>query len=277
MPLIVLCGFPCSGKSSRANDIEQHLASDHPDRKVIRIDDALSGHSRDVIYGESRMEKEVRSLLKSEVEKALNASDVVLLDAPNYIKGFRYELFCAAKLAQTPHAVVFCDVPPKTVLAWHNDRPVDLRYSDKIMQDLLDRLEVPDERNRWDAPLFRLNPEDDTPCAEVCAAVLDRLPPRPNQSTQSVPAGPSELLQQRHSAANAVVRHLVRELPRAVPGDQLAVPQSSEKFVVVRRSSPAELQRAMRQFLVVAKGRSPDEDIGNFTTAFVQYLNGALR
>lgn len=277
MPLIVLCGFPCSGKSARADALQQYLAIAHPDRKVVRLDDSLSGYPRDTIYGDSRVEKEVRSLLKAEVEKALNPSDIVLLDAPNYIKGFRYELFCSAKLAQTPHAVIFCDVAPETVLLWHADRPAELRFSEAILQGLLGRLEVPDEHNRWDSPLFRLSAEDPTPCAAMCAALLERAPPRPNQSTQAVPAGPSELLQQRHRAADAVVRHLVRELPRAVPGDALAVPQCAEKFAVTRRPSAAELQRCLRQFLVVAKSRPPEEDLCAFSSAFVQYLNGALR
>lgn len=47
-----------------------------------------------------------RGFLKSNVEKHLNQNDIVILDSLNYIKGFRYEIFCLARTAKTPHCVV---------------------------------------------------------------------------------------------------------------------------------------------------------------------------
>ena len=52
-----------------------------------------------------------RSALKSRVQLHLSANCVIILDSLNYIKGYRYELFCLAKENSTTHCVVFVDAP----------------------------------------------------------------------------------------------------------------------------------------------------------------------
>ena len=42
----------------------------------------------------------------SSVERLLNKDTVVIADAMNYIKGFRYQLYCVAKSLRTPHCIV---------------------------------------------------------------------------------------------------------------------------------------------------------------------------
>jgi hypothetical protein len=57
-------------------------------------------------------EKITRGSLKAAVDHALNAQTIVVLDSLNYIKGFRYELYCSARQESTPHCVVSCQPPP---------------------------------------------------------------------------------------------------------------------------------------------------------------------
>ncbi|ELW65464.1 Protein KTI12 like protein [Tupaia chinensis] len=45
------------------------------------------------------------------VERRLSRQDVVILDSLNYIKGFRYELYCLARAARTPLCLVYCVRP----------------------------------------------------------------------------------------------------------------------------------------------------------------------
>lgn len=42
----------------------------------------------------------------SAVERFLTKDDIVIVDAMNYIKGFRYQLYCLARAIGTPHCVV---------------------------------------------------------------------------------------------------------------------------------------------------------------------------
>lgn len=44
------------------------------------------------------------------------------MDSLNYIKGFRYELYCLARAAATPHVVVYCETPKETILQWNATR-----------------------------------------------------------------------------------------------------------------------------------------------------------
>lgn len=48
---------------------------------------------------DSRSEKPARSTIITAVQRNMNKDTVVILDSLNYIKGFRYQLYCAAKEA----------------------------------------------------------------------------------------------------------------------------------------------------------------------------------
>ena len=66
---------------------------------------------RNACYASSREEKMARGMLKSKVERYLSQDRIVILDSLNYIKGFRYELFCVSKHMKTPHCIVQCGTP----------------------------------------------------------------------------------------------------------------------------------------------------------------------
>lgn len=55
---------------------------------------------------EAREEKKARGALLSAVERLLSKDDIVIADGMNYIKGFRYQLYCVARAIGTPHCVV---------------------------------------------------------------------------------------------------------------------------------------------------------------------------
>ncbi|XP_011781666.1 PREDICTED: protein KTI12 homolog isoform X2 [Colobus angolensis palliatus] len=93
MPLVVFCGLPYSGKSRRAEELRMALAAEG--RAVYVVDDAaVLGAEDPTVYGDSAREKALRGALRASVERRLSRHDVVILDSLNYIKGFRYELYC---------------------------------------------------------------------------------------------------------------------------------------------------------------------------------------
>ena len=55
---------------------------------------------------EAKSEKGARGTFFSAVQRLLSKNDIVIADGMNYIKGFRYQLFCEAKAQSTPHCVV---------------------------------------------------------------------------------------------------------------------------------------------------------------------------
>ncbi|XP_035964295.1 protein KTI12 homolog [Halichoerus grypus] len=110
MPLVVFCGLPYSGKSRRAEELRGALAAEG--RAVYVVDDAaVLGTEDATVYRDSAREKALRGALRAAVERRLSRHDVVILDSLNYIKGFRYELYCLARAARTPLCLVYCIRP----------------------------------------------------------------------------------------------------------------------------------------------------------------------
>ncbi|KAM5247599.1 protein KTI12 homolog [Ctenodactylus gundi] len=119
MPLVVFCGLPYSGKSRRAEELREALAAEG--RAVYVVDDAsVLGEEDATVYCDSAREKALRGALRASVERRLSRQDVVILDSVNYIKGFRYELYCLARAARTPLCLVYCV------------RPADLRLGPAV-------------------------------------------------------------------------------------------------------------------------------------------------
>lgn len=103
MPLIVICGVPGSGKTTRANELREYFEVQK--EKVVHVVSEneivdSSGRNKNEIYGESKLEKNIRADLKSNSLRLLNKNDVVIIDGGNYIKGYRYEIYCASKAAR---------------------------------------------------------------------------------------------------------------------------------------------------------------------------------
>lgn len=111
--LILVSGYPSSGKTYRSNQLVEHFQTKiqasceaHISRlSVVLINDQTLGLSRDV-YREARSEKDARAAEYSAVKRALGRDTIVIADGLNYIKGFRYQLYCEAKAVQTPSCVV---------------------------------------------------------------------------------------------------------------------------------------------------------------------------
>lgn len=115
MPLIMMTGFPSSGKTRWA----QHIKATFEDKiktstdprvsklNIVLINDESLGIDKSD-YAQANWEKAARGLLFSAVERYLGKECLVICDGLNYIKGFRYQLSCSAKALGTPHCLVCC-------------------------------------------------------------------------------------------------------------------------------------------------------------------------
>jgi protein KTI12 len=196
--LVLMCGHPASGKSTCAADIARRIEA--TGARVMLVDEPSLHLPRNASYQDARSEKNTRGLLKATVERAVHRDGpVVILDANNGIKGYRYELWCIARQAGTRFCVIHCETPVDDARRWNEARrdraaaattescelknqdanggtdvsPGTFRrtewggYDDDIFDDLVFRFERPDGKNRWDAPLFALEPEDAASEAET--------------------------------------------------------------------------------------------------------------
>ena len=153
--------------------------------------------NKEEYYKDSTTEKILRASLKSNVEKFMDQGRVVILDSQNYIKGYRYELYCLARNAQTNLMVVFCDTEREIAhkrcaeSGYLNPFPVSL------FEDYANRLERPNPGNRWDTPLFHLRADEETSLEDIAKTVSEGKKPRDPVSTKAV--SDYRLIQKRKS------------------------------------------------------------------------------
>ncbi|CAG13120.1 unnamed protein product [Tetraodon nigroviridis] len=284
MPLIVICGYPCSGKTRRAEELKAYFEQ-NGDKKVYIVGEGGLDVDRNTVYADSQKEKDVRSSLKAEVERKINKDDVVILDSLNYIKGYRYELFCLVKHAQTPHCLVYCLTSDEVSSRWNVGRDAAERYNQDIFDALVLRFEAPDSRNRWDSPLFTILQDDTLPYEDISDALFKRKAPPPNQSTQSQPLSSANFLYELDKITQDVLMVIFNAQKTSVPGDLILVPGATEKISFSERMQAAiqfnrsvnmaELRKLRRQFISYTK-MHPTENTGHVSNMFVQYLNKSL-
>lgn len=271
MPLIVMCGYPCSGKTRRAEELKEYF-EENSQKKVHIVGDGVQGIDRNSVYADSQKEKNVRASLKAEAERKVTKDDIVILDSLNYIKGYRYELFCLIKHAQTPHCLVYCLTSDEQSSSWNTNRDAAEQYTQDILEALIQRFEAPDSRNRWDSPLFTILKDDTLPFEAISDALFKRKVPPPNQSTQSQPLSSTNFLYELDKVTQDMLTAICNAQKTSVPGDVISVPGATEKIQLTRSINMAELRKLRRQFISYTK-MHPTENTGQIANMFVQYLN----
>lgn len=103
MPLIIIVGCPASGKSTRAQQIKEFFETQKEKTVHVVSENEIvksSGILKNDVYENSQKEKVIRADLKSNSLRKLNKNDLVIIDGGNYIKGYRYEIYCATKASR---------------------------------------------------------------------------------------------------------------------------------------------------------------------------------
>ncbi|KAI1909229.1 kti12, chromatin associated [Ophidiomyces ophidiicola] len=214
MPLIILTGYPCSGLTYRAKQLQTLLenlqntlfpvlddesqSQSQKNRYKIHVVASHDGAHPRTVYDTARSEKEARAVVYGRVKRLLGKDSMVIVDGMNYIKGWRYQLWCESKAAGTTCCVVHVGTPidqcvtnnderlqgreqeknAETVLAGttacenalpeHDDQP----YPPELLQNLIFRYEEPSTSSRWDKPLFTVPWSDPTPPIEAIWTAL---------------------------------------------------------------------------------------------------------
>ncbi|KAH8432094.1 kti12, chromatin associated [Aspergillus melleus] len=222
MPLIILTGFPCSGLTYRAHQIASGLESTQstlfesgtipaskPRYKINVVSTHDASHPR-TVYDHARTEKEARGVAYTRAKRLLGKDSFVILDGMNYIKGYRYQLWCEAKALGTTCCVVHVGTPVDQCVA-NNDarilrqehqiqtgtneatqdvsagtaRVADATatpetptanltepYPAELLNNLIFRYEEPSTHSRWDKPLFTVPWGDaEPPIADIWSAL----------------------------------------------------------------------------------------------------------
>jgi protein KTI12 len=144
MPLVLIVGGPSSGKTQLALKIKEYIEKEKM-KEVVLINEEYLQVIKEECYKDSTSEKMHRAKLKSEVEKHLDDKSVVILDSLNYIKGYRYELFCLVRNFKTRHCLVYSKLDLDTCLKYNTYTNT---YSESLLKDLYSRMEEPNASSK---------------------------------------------------------------------------------------------------------------------------------
>lgn len=97
MVVIIICGYPCSGKSTVAKKFLQHYEKT---KKIIIISEN-DIDDKNLVYNDRQRELKLRSVIKSKLHNAISLYDMIIIDAMNHIKSLRYEIYCICKEQST--------------------------------------------------------------------------------------------------------------------------------------------------------------------------------
>ncbi|KAL3666980.1 hypothetical protein V7S43_007925 [Phytophthora oleae] len=277
MPLVVVCGIPAAGKTTVASVLVSHLQRQLPNEEVVCISPAMVNVDKTQGYADSRAEKNTRSALKAAVEKVLNPKTIVVLNALNYTKGERYELFCKAKAESTTYCVIYVDTPVEVALQRNAER--EETFDLKLLEELAARFEVPLEKNRWDSPLFRLSPSDfavdgtGIPVDAISDAIRFGKTVKAGLATKTAPVAETSFLQALDEVTSVIVDALLTHQRDAGVADGLRVPPHTVEgeLRLYRPLSTAEARRHRRQYIKITRLRPCA--VAGIGDLFVEYLN----
>ncbi|ODQ57996.1 hypothetical protein WICANDRAFT_33911 [Wickerhamomyces anomalus NRRL Y-366-8] len=279
MPLVIFSGLPSSGKTTRAKALQEQLlskiaslppSSPGANLKVILHNDESLGIQKEE-YRESKTEKSLRGLQMSAVKRDISRNNIVILDSPAYIKGFRYQLHCEAKALSTACCVIHVMAPLSTCLEWNEQRPD--KWDPELLKALSMRYEEPDGNSRWDSPLIPIAYDDkDIPFDDIWNTLVFAKPPQANAATMMKPATKTNYLQELDKGTQFVINKVI-EFEDLQTG-RVKIDEDLFLALPIDGVSVAKLQRIRRTFVTLNRVRSLDVD--RIIPLFVDYLDSNL-
>lgn len=235
------------------------------------------------VYATARAEKDARATFSSAIKRELSRDTIVVADGMNYIKGFRYQMFCEAKALQTPHCIVHVGTQGEQCRKFNDAaREVgDGSYEPEVFDNLVFRYEEPNPMTRWDSPLFAIPFEDPEPAyQEIWDALVGTEGKskviRPNAATVLKPATEQNYLYELDKTTSEVVS-VITAWASDHPGEGGGTVKIGEQQLVLPTTVPSlpQLQRLRRQYIQLNRQHSLNK--ARIRDLFIDYLNDAFQ
>jgi protein KTI12 len=250
-------------------------------------------------------EKDARATIYAAVKRVLTSKDVVILDGGNYIKGWRYQLYCEAKAVRTTHAVVHVGTPVSQARelnqkrlgerdaaageeAREEAREEERPYESACWENLVFRYEEPNAMARWDSPLFTVLWDDAAPPGDAIWDALigseaegGKKLVRPNQATVLPQVSSEDFLYELDRSTQMILNRILdwtKDHPGEGGGEVSVGEEDKEELVVELPPNPVglpALQRLRRQF--IGLNRKNPVPVKRIRESFVGYLNDSFQ
>lgn len=252
MALVVLCGVPGSGKTTLAENLRK--AFEDQGRECVIVPEPSV---EDGAFSSSRRETTARSDFKAAVHRSLVPERVVIADGMNFIKGLRYELWCFAREVGLGFCCAFCEASEEDAI-----KRSQARYTDKQLNDLIGRMERPNDKQKWDRPLIVVtDPNDPETIKSVVTQALARTSKLvAKKATSKTGMGNSaQVNDQIDRVINEFSTELLRVQETIPPGGKITV--CGATFILKKKLNPGQLKRAKREFADRAKSLGESENV----------------
>ncbi|KAI4467191.1 hypothetical protein MML48_2g00013203 [Holotrichia oblita] len=276
MPLLVLTGVPCSGKTTRAKQLKEYFEGLNREVHVLsELEQTIkAGFDKNSLYQDSSKEKHIRGILKSEVFRLLRSDNIVILDGLNYIKGYRYELYCGSKANHSTQCTLLTQINYEEAWKSNENRSDDSeKYEKSVFDALLMRYEEPDGKNRWDSPLFVTFSDRILEFEEISKALLGKKAPPPNMSTQNAPLSSTNFLYDLNRIVKDMTDKLIQHIKNGDRG-QIHIAGYKDLSIDVTNITIQKLVILSRQYFTYSKMHAPE--INQVPQLYIQYLRANL-
>jgi protein KTI12 len=243
MALVVLCGVPGSGKTTLAHNLKPVFEATGRDCVIVSEPSVEDG-----AFLASHLETQGRSDFKAAVHREIRQDQVTIVDGMNFIKGFRYELYCFAREASLGFCCAFCDVSDDDAFERSKNR-----YPEEKLKTLIGRMERPTDKNRWDRPLVIVkDPSDRSTIESIVSQSL-------SQSSKLVAKKATTKAMGSSAQVNDQIDRTINDFSTELLRIQATVPIGATitvcgaKFVLKRALNSGQLKRAKREFADRAK------------------------
>uniref|UniRef100_A0A5S6Q9V3 Protein KTI12 homolog n=1 Tax=Trichuris muris TaxID=70415 RepID=A0A5S6Q9V3_TRIMR len=274
MSLVLLSGYPLSGKTALAHRLKEELPKYNCPHEVHLVLDADSNS----IMKDSVAERMSRAALKSTVQRLIQPNRVVAVDSTNYLQSFRYELCCLAKEYNVGFLIVRCVASVDSVIERnkHSTTSNGPIFDEAALRDAIQRYEEPKERSKWDIH-FPYCVDNANSLADLCKAIVSGKPLKSNRCTQSTPSMEASLFSELDRTTKLVMEALLNAAQTGMqPGDRVPIRNSPYSLPLPQSVTSQSLVSVRRQFINYVK-LNPVEDPSTLTELFIEFVSSSLK
>lgn len=135
------------------------------------------------------------------------------------------------------------------------------------------RFEAPIGKNRWDKPLFIVNPDDSTPIKEIEEQVENKVV-KPHRSNVPEVQEESNFMYQIDQISQDIINAIVKSQNEGISNTNIKLPHCTINLQLDRKLPLPTLRRYRSSFLKIVELSPPkSNEIGN---AFVNYIKEQL-
>lgn len=158
--LLILCGIPCSGKSTLAQKIAKELESKYVYSTAIISSDNFRSMLPTYEHNfNPDLESFVREATYKTIQEALRQRLIVISDDTNYYRSIRRRLKRMAEQTRADFAIIYVSTPLETAIKWNRKREASIPTS--VIEEVYYKMDRPGEKYRWDTPILAFDSNRD--------------------------------------------------------------------------------------------------------------------